>query len=301
MKDIILITGGRGNVAQNLFHVLRYDFQVRFLTRDKTHENEYIWDVDQGLIDVNALRGVKHIIHLAGASIADKRWTDQRKKQIFSSRVDSAKLLLHTLKTHQIKIDTFISASAIGYYGENQTGVIFTESMPRGADFLSDVCVLWEKEANKYSDHNISKRVIILRLGIVLSKKRGVLEKMSIPIRYYMGAILGKGNQYMPWIHMTDLCFMIRHLLENKKLEGVYNAVAPQYITNKEFTLALAREMCRPLCMPNIPDFIIRLLLGNRSKLLLEGSKVSAEKIMRTGFKFTYLTIEKALKNCIHR
>lgn len=297
MKEVVLITGANGMVAKNLPKVLQDDFQIRFLTRKKTNENEYEWDVENNEIDIDVFKNVSHIIHLAGSGIADKRWTRKRKDIILSSRIDSAKLILKTLKNHQIKITSFVSASAIGYYGTETSRTIYEENMRKGKDFLSDVCYEWENVAEQFGCENVSKRIIIFRIGIVLSKSGGALKKMMLPIKYYMGAVLGKGNQYMPWIHVDDLSYMIKYALKNRELQGIYNAVSPEHITNKEFTLTLAKKMRRPIFFPSIPSFIIKLIFGHSSILLLEGSRVSSKKIGKKGFKFKYHNLKNALQN----
>lgn len=297
MKEVVLITGANGMVAKSLSKILKDDFKIRFLTRNKTNNNEFKWNLETGFIDVNSFTNVKHIIHLAGAGIANKRWTNNRKEIILSSRVNSAKLILNTLKEHKIKITSFISASAIGYYGTETTKFIFKEKTEKGNDFLSDVCFHWEKEAERFKSENVSKRIIILRMGIVLSNKGGVLKKMMLPIKYFVGAVLGRGNQYIPWIHLNDLSFMIKYLLKNPKLQGVFNAVAPEHVTNKEFTLELAKQMNKPIFLPNIPNLVVRLIFGSSSILLLKGSRVSSDKIIEKGFRFKHSNLNNALQN----
>lgn len=296
-KEIILITGANGMVAKKLSNLLSGTYFLRFLTRKKTNENQFEWDLKRDNIDINALKNVKHIIHLAGANIADKKWNKSRKKTILSSRINSSKLILNSLIKHKIKISSFISASAIGYYGTEITKIIYTERMEKGNDFLSDVCYKWEKEAQTFQTYNISERTVILRIGIVLSKKGGALKKMMTPIKYYMGTPLGNGNQYMPWIHIDDLCSMIKYSLENPALHGIFNAVAPEHITNKACTFTLANHMNKSIFLPNIPGFFIRLFFGERAALLLKGSRVSSKKIVEKGFKFRYNRFEIALQN----
>jgi uncharacterized protein (TIGR01777 family) len=296
MKEVILITGANGMVAKHLSNHLE-NYELKFLTRRKRKKNEYEWNVKTGYIDKNALQNVNHIIHLAGAGIADKKWNKTRKKSIYSSRVKSAELILNTLIENKIKITSFISASAIGYYGTETLKNIFVESSKKGSDFLSDVCYDWEHIAFNFKKKNISNRTVILRFGIILDKNDGALKKMKTPMKYYLGAILGKGDQYMPWIHIKDLVSMIKFVLINSELKGIYNAVSPEHITNKEFTLTLAKHMKRLILLPNIPSFIIKLMFGDSSILLLKGSRVSSEKIIKKGFKFKYNNLKYALQN----
>ncbi len=293
MKDVVLITGANGMLAKNVSKILQKDFEIRFLTRKKRCENEFEWDIENQKIDIKAFENVKHIIHLAGAGIADKPWSKDRKKMILSSRVDSAKLILDTLKKLKINLKTFISASAIGFYGTKTTNNIYTETDKKGYDFLSDVCFQWERVAHQFKE--ISERVSILRIGVILSENGGALAKMAQPIKYYFGAVLGSGKQYMPWIHIDDLSNMIKYVLQNKEIQGIFNAVSPEYITNKDFTLLLAKTLEKPVFFPNIPSFLIRFVFGESAILLLQGSRISSEKIIKSGFKFKYEHLEDAL------
>lgn len=297
MKEVVLITGANGMVAKHLSKYLESDYSLKFLTRKKKKKNDYEWNIETGYIDIDALKGVNHIIHLAGAGIADKRWSKKRKKIIYSSRVNSAKLILKTLISNNLKITSFISSSAIGYYGSVTSTNIFIEKNNKGDDFLSDVCYDWEHIAFEFEKKNITKKTVILRFGIVLDKSGGALKKMIIPIKYFVGAILGKGNQYMPWIHIDDITYMIIYALKKSELQGIYNAVAPEHITNREFTLTLAKQLKKPIYLPNIPSLIIKLIFGSSSVLILKGSRVSSKKIIEKGFKFKYDNLKHALQN----
>lgn len=293
MKETILITG-RGAIANHLNQRLSGDYHIKFLTRRKTNDHEYAWNVDTGYIDSQALQDVNHVIHLAGANIVE-RWTKKKKKEIISSRVDSAKLILKELQKQDIKINSFISASAAGYYGAKTTDKIFTEEDECGNDFLSEVCGEWEKAARKFEDLQIP--VAILRFGLVLSKQ-GALQKMDFPVRFNMGACLGKGKQFIPWIHIDDVCSMIQFVLKNK-VTGIFNAVAPDSVTNKEMTHLLAQLHNKKIWLPDISPFLVKLLFGEASVLLLEGSRVSSQKILDKGFCFKYEKLEEALKNLL--
>ncbi len=299
-KDVVLITGGKGMVAYKLSELLiRKGYSVRFLTRRKENESDYEWDISSRRIDLDAFRDVSHIIHLAGAGIADKTWTEERKRLIRSSRVDSAKLILETLKKNEIRIKSFISASAVGFYGIVTADVIFTEENKKGEGFLSDVCSDWEKAARQFATEGVAERTVVLRIGLVLSKKGGVLSKMVSPIRWYVGASLGRGKQYMPWIHIDDLSGIIFHILENQHLIGVYNAVAPEHIQNNKFTKMVAQKLGRPIWLPSVPSAILRLFFGDRASLLLEGNRVSSVKIVHAGYRFRYASLTKALNNML--
>lgn len=299
MKQVVLITGANGMLAKQLAKKLENNYSIRFLTRTKTRNNEYLWDVNKNYIDPNALIGVQSIIHLAGASIIEKRWTKKRKQLILSSRIDSAKLILRALEKHQIKIETFISASAIGYYGAKTTAIVNSEKSQKGNDFLSDVCDQWEHAAFDFKSNGIANRIAIVRIGIILAKS-GALNKIMKPIRFGLGSGLGTGNQYMPWIHVDDLVSIFEFILVNKRISGIFNAVSPQSVSNIELTKAIAQITNRPLLMPNIPKFIIQGLFGEMSSIFLEGSKISSQKIINTGFRFKYENINYALRSLIN-
>ncbi len=297
MKEIVLITGGNGLIAQHLAKMLTDTYSVRLLTRKKRQDYEYEWNINEGFIDEQALHSVDHIIHLAGASIAGKRWTKDRKKEILSSRIDSAELLLVKLKLNNIKVKTFISASAVGYYGAVTSDRIYTEEDNKGSDFLSGVVDKWERVADKFKLSGTAQRVVKIRTGVVLSADAMALKMMKLPVQLYMGAPLGSGNQFMPWIHIYDICSIYRYALNDTKMSGVYNAVSPESVTNKEFTKVLASVLKRPLLLPAIPGFMIRLLFDEAAMVILEGSRVSAEKIMDEGYHFKYNDLKSALKN----
>jgi len=286
-------------LSRHLTKQLEGDYSIRYLSRKVTRNNEYLWDLNNNYIDFNALKDVHTIIHLAGSPIADKRWTKKRKQIILSSRVDSANLILNHLKKNAITIDSFISASAIGYYGTTTTDIIYNEESKKGNDFLSNVCQKWEDVAYEFKLNNVSNRIAILRMGIILSNREGVLKKIIRPIRYGLGSGLGTGNQYMPWIHIKDLCSMFHFLIINKNISGIFNAVSPEHITNIELTRKIGKVIRRPILLPNIPKFIIQALYGEMSLILLEGSRVSSDKIVEQGFNFKYDRLNRALINLL--
>lgn len=295
MKEIVLITGANGLVARKLSKILATSYTVRFLTRQKQSENEFEWDVDQHLIDASALMGVDHIIHLAGANIAGKRWTKTSKNEIVSSRIESAQLLLNTLKEHNLNIKSFISASAVGFYDNTNRAVVHTEMSPKGMGFLADLVDQWEQSAYQFLTAGVADRVVKIRSGVVLDPQKGALPKMVMPIKYGVGAPLGDGGQYVPWIHIDDICNLYKFVLDHSAIKGVFNGVAPSHCTNRDFTKEIARILHRPLVLPNIPKFVLQLLFGAGSSVLLEGSMVSSEKIEKEGFQFRYRNLAEAL------
>lgn len=300
MKEVVLITGAGGLIARELSKKIENDYEVRFLTRNKKQENEYEWNIKNGTIDEAALENVSHIIHLAGANISEKRWTDDRKKELISSRVDSAKLILNTLKKKNVKLKSFISASGINYYGTKTTDKIFTENDASGNDFLSEVVVVWEKAADEFKEENIAERVVKIRTAVVLSKKEGALAKMATPIKFVIGSPLGSGKQYMPWIHIDDICSIYEFALKNPEIEGAFNATAPQHTTNENLTKLIAKVLKKPLFMPNLPGFILKLIFGELADALLEGSRASSEKIQKTGFQFKFPDLKMALEDLLN-
>jgi uncharacterized protein (TIGR01777 family) len=287
----IVITGGTGLVGTRLTEMLREKHhKVLILSRNPSNENELKWDIAKGYIDKKAFENTDYIIHLAGAGIAEEKWTDKRKKIIIDSRVETTNLLFNTIKENDIKLKGFISASGIGYYGAITTAKIFKETDAVGNDYIGDVCQKWENAAHQFDVLKIP--VTILRTGIVLSKTGGALEKMRTPVI----SPLGSGNQYLPWIHIDDLCEMYIDAIEGK-LNGVYNAVAPEHHTSKTFSKTLAKSINRPFVGINVPGFMLKLLFGDLSQILLEGSRISAEKIKNSGFIFKFETLKKALNN----
>ena len=301
MKETILITGAGGSIARKLSERLQPDFEIRFLTRKKKNLTDFEWDLKNKTIDENAFNNVSHIIHLAGANIAEKRWTAERKQEIIKSRTDSAQLLLKTLNKKNIRLKTFISASGINYYGTETTEHIFTENDPSGNDFLSKVVVLWEKSADQFKENNVAERVVKIRTAVVLTENEGALPKMSTPIKLGIGSPIGTGKQYMPWIHIDDICRIYEFALKNESVEGAFNATAPEQSNNHYFTKTIAKVLKKPLFMPNIPGFILKLLFGELSVALLEGSRASSEKIRKAGFEFKFPDLENALKNLFRK
>lgn len=299
MREVVLITGSHGMVAAALRKRLEGDYCLRFLTRRKEKEDEFEWDISRGYIDEDALIGVDHIIHLAGAGIADKRWTAKRKKEIISSRVGSARLILEFLITNNLEVASFISASAVGYYGSEMTEAIYKEEDAVGDDFLAEVVWQWEAVAKEFLRKGKAKRVVITRNGVVLSGEGGALRKMTLPIRYLVGAVIGSGKQYMPWIHIDDLCYLYEYILKHKHVNGIFNAVAPTHVNNEELTFKCAKVLKRPIILPNIPSFVMKILFGEMSIALLGGSRVSCEKLLAMGFDFRFEDIDRALNDVL--
>jgi uncharacterized protein (TIGR01777 family) len=300
MKETILITGASGLVAQRFAEKYSETYALKFLTRKKSRENEYEWNIETGYMDEKALEEIDYVLHLAGANVGEKRWTEKRKQEIVSSRINSSRLLLSKLKENSRSLKAYISASGVGYYGNFATEKVFTEKDNVGTDFLARLCEKWEDAAHECL--SISHRALIFRFGVILSNRGGALPKLQMPIKYGLGANLGSGNAHFSWIHIDDLCEMIHFSIQQQNMEGIYNAVSPEIITMNEVNKRLARSMKRPFFLPNIPSWLVKLILGEMSSLLLTGNKISAEKILKAGFVFEHPTIEQALGSlkCVH-
>ena len=277
--------------------LLQRDFDVVHLERSKkeTSIQTYLWNPEQGHIDTAALEGVDAIVHLAGASIGGGRWTGRRKKEILDSRIKSTQLLHRVLGNNNHQVKTFLCASAVGYYGNDCRDVPKGEGDAPGSDFLAEVCIKWEAAASDIA--NLGIRVVRIRTGVVLSPEGGALEPMATQVRWGVGAPLGTGRQYLSWVHIDDHCAAIAFSLMNEAIHGPYNSVAPGPVTNRAFTRVLARVLKKPLFLPPVPAFLIRLVLGEMSVLVLGGCAVSCDKLVAAGFKFRYTELAAALEN----
>ncbi len=294
----VLITGGTGLIGEQLSKRLKdRGYEVAILSRARSKEDQlltYIWDINKFEIEKEAIATADFIIHLSGASIGEKRWTTKRKQEIIDSRIKSGQLIFNEIRKQNKNLNAFISASAIGYYGITTSNKIFRETDPPGDDFLGRICGEWEQVADGFK--NIGIRTVKIRTGVVLTKRGGALSKIIIPIKTGFGSAMGTGKQYLPWIHIDDLCDIYIKAIEDTQLIGAYNAVAPEHLTNEEFTQTLATILKKPLWFPNIPAVVMKTLFGEMSEILLQGSRVSAEKIQTTGYKFQFPSLEGALK-----
>lgn len=302
MAKNILITGATGLVGSQLAELLlQKGYHVSHLGRTKRTGNvpSFVWNVDNGTIDKVAFQDVDTIIHLAGAGVADKRWTAARKKEILDSRINSTRLLFETLKKEAHQVKSFISASAIGLYGFTTGEEVFTEDSKPGTDFLAQVTQQWEQEVDRISSLGI--RVVKLRIGIVLSDKGGALPAMAKPIRLGIGAALGTGKQYLSWIHLDDLCAMFLKAVEGETMKGAFNAVGSEFVTNQEMTKSIARVLNKPLWLPPIPAFVMKIIIGEMAVIVTNGSKVSSQKIQQTGFEFQFTELTEALKDLLKK
>jgi uncharacterized protein (TIGR01777 family) len=302
----ILITGGTGMVGQSLTNMLlNKGYQVIVLTRQKKQSSRANfsfaqWDLNKGWIDPAAIAAADYIIHLAGEGVADKRWTAARKKAILDSRVDTSALLVKTLKAHPNKVKAIVAASAIGWYGPDNaksTASGFVETDPVDHSFLGDTCQQWEESMHPVKAIGI--RLVTIRIGIVFNKMGGALAEFIKPAKLGAAAILGDGKQIVSWIHQQDLNRLMLFALENEKVVGVYNAVAPDPVNNAILTKAIAKRFHSWAIPFNVPSFILKIMLGEMSVEVLKSANVSASKIIAAGFNFDYASMDEALDDLL--
>lgn len=297
----VLISGGGGLVGTHLSRkLIAKGFKPAILSRNKRTIdgiNSYYWNYETGEIEDGAIDDAEIIIHLAGKNISDQRWTAKNKRLIIDSRVKTAELLFRDISDRNIKPRAFISASAVGYYGAISSEKIFLEPDENADDFIGTTCKLWEEAADKF--HSAGIRTVKLRSGIVLAKDAGAYKKMTAPFKFGVGAIPGDGKQYLPWIHIDDLCDMFIKAVEDNSMQGSYNAVAPEHISYKQFIDQVSGIVRKPLLKLQIPPVFLRLGFGQMSEILLSGSRVSSEKIEQAGYVFQYPDLRSALHNFI--
>lgn len=299
----VLITGATGLIGSSI--VKRFQDQgisINYLTTNKSKVEKlenykgFYWNPKLKEIDLACFENVTAIIHLAGASIS-KRWTTNYKKEIINSRKLGTQLLINSLKENTYSIKQIISASAIGIYPDSLVNYYeedFNEI--NESSFLSEVVKIWEDTVDGFLELNIA--VAKIRIGLVLSDKGGALQEMVKPIKFGFGAAFGHGKQWQSWIHKTDLANMFLFVLQ-KNLDGIYNGVAPNPVTNKELTKAIAKVLKKPLFLPNIPKFLMKFMLGEMHTLLFESQRVSSKKIEDKGFNFRYCQLEHALQDLL--
>src|SRR5258706_3562675 len=292
----ILIAGGSGFIGKMLSeYFLSKGFDVAILSREKRDEKSiFSWDPQKEEMDENAFRGISCIINLSGASISGKRWTRKRKQEIVNSRMQSTDFLYEKLRTEKHEVDTFISASGVGYYGSHKDEWLDETSLP-SYDFLSTCCRYWEESASKVSSLGI--RVVIFRLGIVLSLRGGALPEFALPVKLFAGSPLGSGKQFISWIHHADLCSLFLKAAEDKNMHEIYNAVSPEPVTNRVFVKTLAQTLKRPMFLPPVPSFVLNLILGEMASAVTQGQRVSCKNNIEAGFKSQFPQMNEALKN----
>lgn len=295
MEKRVLITGASGMIGRKLVPALiNKGYQVSMLSRSARplpNTRVFLWNVENQSIDTSCFDGVSAIIHLAGENIASKRWTAKRKQQILDSRVNSTKLLYKGLASCSHTVNTMISASAVGYYGDRGDEVL-TEISDPGDDFLATCCIRWETAVDEGALQNL--RIVKLRTGFILDKATGGLPLMALPVKLFLGAPLGSGKQWIPWIHLQDMLNLYIHALENS-LQGVFNATAPAPASNAIFTKKIAQVLQRPLWPIHVPAVLIKTIMGEMSAVALSSTNTSAQKVLNTGFNFKYNQLQDAL------
>jgi uncharacterized protein len=305
--DAVIITGGTGLIGTALSNFLvSRGFQVIIFSRNpKAHRNispgiSYAaWNIDEQSVNEEAFQKAKYVIHLAGAGVADKPWTEKRKKLIVESRTGSSALLVKAMNRIPNEIASVVSASAIGWYKQN-TSLPATETDPPDTGFLGETCRVWEESICPVTE--LGKRLVILRTGIVLSNQGGAFPAFLKPVKSGIAGILGNGKQIISWIHIEDLCRIYMEAMVNPTWNGVYNAVAPNPVNNRNFTLELAKKIKGSFYIPiPVPNFILRLMLGDRSEEVLKSSNISSGKLKQKGFQFIYPTIDTAFRDLIQR
>lgn len=298
MIKTILITGGTGLVGTHLVEVLiSRGYKINLLIRRepkfaRVGVKTFKYDVYKRQIDKECIIGADAIIHLAGEDISSRRWTDERKQQIRESRTESIRMIYELLRKTKNQISHIISASAVGYYGDRGDEILVEESLP-AKDFLAETCIQWEQAVDEGNQFGL--RIVKLRTGLILDSKKGALVEMSRPLRTGFGTILGSGNQWISWIHIKDVVNMYIFALENEDMRGAYNMAAPNPVTNEAMTHAIAKAMNRSVWFVHVPAFTLKLAMGEMSKLVLGSTRVSPDKIIRSGFKFAYPKLEDAL------
>ncbi len=293
----VLIAGGSGLIGKNITSLLlSYGYQVGILSRVKkeaTNVTYHLWNLETQDIDLSVL-SYDFIVNLTGAGIADKNWTDKRKKEIIQSRVKSVQLLKNTFKKGK-KIQAIINASAIGYYGNSGNAILTEDHGVQNKEFLSEVCEIWEAAA--LSLQAITERLVILRIGIVLSSEGGALSKMVPPIRLGLANYLGSGKQWMSWVHIDDISKMILHFIKNNETSGIYNGVSPSPERNIDFTKQLKSVVNRFALVLPAPSLGIKTVLGEMARLVLNSNRISADKIISSGFVFKFPDLKSALED----
>lgn len=300
----VLITGATGLIGSRISEACLNDgYKVHYLTTSKgkiqlsTTKQGFYWNPDNGDIDEAAFNGVGTIINLAGAPIAN-RWTESYKDEIIKSRVQSLDLLKNTLSRIDHQVEHLISASAIGIYPDSETIYYDENSKINDNSFLVEVVKKWEAAADELSEVGLT--VAKVRIGIVLSAEGGAMEKLIKPIKAFVGSPLGSGDQWQSWIHLNDLVGIFMHILKFG-LEGVYNGVAPNPVTQKYLTKAIAHEIDRPIFLPAVPEFVLKMILGEMHVIVTSGQRVSSKKIQDKGYYFQFHQLEAALFDLLQK
>ena len=296
----VVITGGTGLVGRHLNSMLGSgDYDVVNLSRGKIRKpgfRSYFWDPANGYCDREAFHEGDAIIHLAGANIGGRRWTRDRRREIMESRTKTAELLYKSSVDAGIRPSVYVTASATGIYGSLISERVFEESDPPAADFLGETCRLWETAAEPFKQAGV--RVVMIRTSPVLAPSGSIFTRMTMPAKAGLIVRMAPGNQYFPWIHITDLCSVYMKAVSDTAMSGPYNASAPDHITHDMLMREVARQKRLPLFLPHVPVWLLRIFLGELSIVLTTGSRVSPVRLEEAGFRFRYPDIISALKAC---
>ena len=300
----VLITGASGLIGNALIaELLKNGFEINTLTRKPfatdPSVNQFIWDVEKGKIDKKAFDKVTTIVHLAGAGVADKRWTYERKNELWLSRINATKLLYKSIQSlSDSSVKKLINASAVGYYGDRGNESLSEKANP-GVGFLSDLCVAWEAEADKFTKLGIM--VAKTRIGIVLSEKGGALPEMMKTVKLGVGGYFAKENLFYPWIHIDDIAGAFRFLIEQENLDGVYNFTAPKPVTHHELMQAAIDASGKHALLLPAPPLVLKIAMGEMADMLLNSQHCVPEHLTASGFKFKYNKVNDALKACFKK
>lgn len=294
----VLICGSSGFIGHTLRkYLLDKGYGVKTLDRtSQNHQQSFVWNFEnENAVPLEALKDVNTIINLAGANIGQSRWTKKRKEEIKRSRTLPAENLAQALRAYRLSIDTYISSSAVGYYGAYTHEKVYTEKDKAGRGFLGSVCLDWEHSTAQFED--VSKRIIILRKGVVLGREGGMYKRLLPLARLGINTCIGSGNQYLPWIHIMDLIRIYDFFIKHEEIEGIFNVASPQYIQMKDFAKELSESISKKRWTPAAPLFAARLLFGEMSKMITEGSRVNIKKLRDTGFEFHFPVLKEALQD----
>lgn len=302
---VVLITGATGLVGSKISedliaqgHTVHYLTTRKSAIKNERNNKGFLWNVKEMTIDADCIKGVDSIVHLAGETVF-QRWNEDAKKRILNSRLDSTELLLRLLKENDHQVQHAVTASAIGIYPDDQNGKALRENEipPTATNFLADVCIAWEKAGKQFQELGLSHAVV--RIGIVLAGKGGALDQMAKPVKFYAGAGFGNGKMWQSWIAIDDLSGIFIHILKNN-LEGVYNGVAPHPVRNRPMMETIGKVLGKPVFLPNVPEFIMKLMLGEMSSVVLASQHASSAKVEESGYVFKYPELEKALKQYLN-
>ncbi|NNM15312.1 MAG: TIGR01777 family protein [Bacteroidia bacterium] len=292
----VLIAGGSGLVGSRLCELAKLKgHKVSILSRSNSNKEGFIhWNPNKGEIDKTSLTDIDYLVNLSGENIAKKAWSKKRKKELRDSRIISTEFLAEQFNSINHQLKAVVNASAIGFYKSSLTEEMTEDENPSDG-FMAELCNNWEQAAQAFQKNNI--RTVIIRIGLVLSNIGGAYKAMATPAKFGIGSYLGNGKQKMPWVHIDDLCNMILFALENENMKGVYNTTVPNAPSNKTFTKALLKSFHSLNIMPPTPAFILKMVLGERSEILLNSYNPSAEKLLNTGFQFEYTDLTKTFSS----